>query len=359
PANLTTVCDTDGDGNYDFDLDSLTATVLGSQSATDYEVSYYDNLQNATLRTDAITTDAGPNGDTAARAYPENIYAVVTNIVTPSCFSTPTLIQLLPIPQPTGDKLVIEDPICIDSETGTVTPAYVVSGYSSQYYTFDWQDASGATVSTSPNFTTTTPGDYNLYITTTVNGLTACDSGAIPFTVIQSGKPQDVQIDVTTGYFSDNQTVVVNVTPIPGTVGEFLYSIDGSEPVPSVPANATTFTFTGVTEGWHEITVIDPNGCGSAAFPIAVQTVYNPKYFTPNGDGINDTYRIPGLAGQTANITIYDRYGKLLQTMTTDGPGWDGTVNGNPLPADDYWFIVSYVENGVPREYRSHFSLVR
>ncbi len=360
PANLTTVCDTDGDENYDFDLDSLTATVLGSQSATAYEVSYYDNAQNAALRTDAIATDNGPNGDTAARAYPENIYAVVTNIATPSCYSTPTLIQLLPIAQPTGDKLVIEDPICVDSETGAVTPGYVVSGYSSQYYTFDWQDASGATVSTSPNFTTTTPGDYTLYITTTVNGLTACDSGAIPFTIIQSGKPQDVQIDVTTGYFSDNQTVVVTVTPIPDTVGEFLYSIDGSTPVASTPPNATTFTFTGVTEGWHEITVIDPNGCGSAAFPIAVQTVYNPKYFTPNGDGINDTYRIPGLASQVGStITIYDRYGKLLKTMTTDGPGWDGTANGSPLPADDYWFIVNYIENGVPREYRSHFSLVR
>lgn len=360
PPAQTTVCDLDGDGNYDFNLDDLTATVLGSQNPADYTVTYYDNLQNATIRTNEITTDGGSNGDTASVGYVQNIYAVVTNNATPSCFSSPVLIQLFPIPLPTGDKLVIEDPICIDSDTGTVTPGYVTSGYSSLYYTFDWQDSTGATVSTSPNFTTTTPGDYTLYIKTNVNGLTMCDSDPIPFTMIQSGKPQDVQIDVTTGYFSDNQTVVVTVTPIPGTVGEFLYSIDGSDPVPSVPANATTFTFTGVTEGWHEITVIDPNGCGSAAFPIAVQTVYNPKYFTPNGDGINDTYRIPGLASQVgATITIYDRYGKLLKTVTTDGPGWDGTFNGNPLPADDYWFIVNYVENGVPREYRSHFSLVR
>lgn len=354
----TTVCDTDGDGDYDFDLDSLTATILGAQSPAQYAVTYYQTASEAVLGVNPITTDGGTNGDTAAVGFIENIFAVVTNIATPACKSAPMALSLTIVPKPDGDDLVIEDQICIDAETGTISPAYVVSGYSSLYYTFDWQDSTGATVSTQPNFTTTTPGDYTLYITSTINGLSGCSSDPIAVTIVQSGKPQSVDVEVTMGFFSDNQTIVVVATPIPGTVGTFLYSLDGSDPQPGTDASGTTFT--GVTEGWHEVSVIDPNGCGSAAFPITVQTVYNPKYFTPNGDGVNDTYRIPALANQPGCvITIYDRYGKLLKSFTADSSGWDGTYNGTPLPADDYWLTVRYVENGVPKEYKSHFSLVR
>jgi hypothetical protein len=29
----------------------------------------------------------------------------------------------------------------------------------------------------------------------------------------------------------------------------------------------------------------------------------------------------------------------------------------NPLPADDYWFSIKYTEDGIPKEFKSHFSL--
>lgn len=347
----TTVCDEDGDGLYDFDLDALTPTILGGQNPADFTVAYYETAQEAALGVNAIPTDGTPDGDTGGTIA--NIYAVVTNVAAPDCVSSPLHIPLIIVPKPVEESIQVVDPVCVNSETGEITPAYVISGYSSQYYAFTWEDADGNVVSTQPNFTTTTSGTYNLTITATINGLTGCEAGPFAVEIIESGKPQNVEVNVTTGYFTDSQTIEVIATPISGTVGTFVYSLDGMEPQASN-------IFEGVSEGWHEVIVIDPNGCGDAAVPVQVQTVYNPKYFTPNGDGINDTYRIPALASQPGSvITIYDRHGKLLKSYTADSDGWDGTFNGNPLPADDYWFTVIYVEGGEAKEYKSHFSLVR
>jgi gliding motility-associated-like protein len=58
-------------------------------------------------------------------------------------------------------------------------------------------------------------------------------------------------------------------------------------------------------------------------------------------------------------VYIFDRYGKLLKQIISRAKGWDGTYNGQPLPATDYWFTVDYVEQNVPKQFKAHFSLKR
>jgi gliding motility-associated-like protein len=63
-----------------------------------------------------------------------------------------------------------------------------------------------------------------------------------------------------------------------------------------------------------------------------------------------------------SKIYIFDRFGKLIKEMTASGAsgsGWDGTLNGQLLPATDYWFTINYQEAGINKEFRSHFSLKR
>lgn len=109
--------------------------------------------------------------------------------------------------------------------------------------------------------------------------------------------------------------------------------------------------------GIHDLFVIDTNGCGTISQTLAVISV--PKFFTPNGDGYNDFWNVKGV-NNTFNsksiIYIFDRYGKLLKQISPSSLGWDGTINGEPLPADDYWFTVK-LEDG--RETKGHFSLMR
>ncbi len=86
-----------------------------------------------------------------------------------------------------------------------------------------------------------------------------------------------------------------------------------------------------------------------------------PKFFTPNGDGHNDTWNIKGLSVQPdAKIYIFDRFGKLLKQLSPAGEGWDGTFGGRPVPSTDYWFTVEYNDfQGNRREFKGHFSLKR
>ena len=83
-----------------------------------------------------------------------------------------------------------------------------------------------------------------------------------------------------------------------------------------------------------------------------------PKFFSPNGDGINDLWRPLQLFTSNVKglpILIYDRYGNLVYRLDIDGSGWDGCYNGTELPASDYWFVMGPVNN----YFRGHFTLKR
>ena len=61
----------------------------------------------------------------------------------------------------------------------------------------------------------------------------------------------------------------------------------------------------------------DLNGCGFLG-PISIPVLGLPKYFTPNGDGLNDFWKIEGVnetIQPNTTVLIYDRYGKLLKQL--------------------------------------------
>lgn len=71
---------------------------------------------------------------------------------------------------------------------------------------------------------------------------------------------------------------------------------------------------------------------------IGVLTI--PNAFTPNGDGINDTWQIKGLtAGASASISIFNRYGLLVYHSTKYEP-WNGLYNGSPVPVGVYYYTI-------------------
>jgi gliding motility-associated-like protein len=152
-----------------------------------------------------------------------------------------------------------------------------------------------------------------------------------------------------TDAFSKNQVVTITAT----AAGNYLYQLDNG-PFQTSPV------FENVASGIHSITVIDANGCSTPITDNNVLVIGYPKYFTPNGDNINEFWNISTLSEQlNARIYIFDRYGKLLKDISPKDSGWDGTYIGQPMPADDYWFTVKYVEQGSIKEFKSHFSLKR
>jgi gliding motility-associated-like protein len=83
-----------------------------------------------------------------------------------------------------------------------------------------------------------------------------------------------------------------------------------------------------------------------------------PKFFTPNGDGFNDYWKINGMhLFPDAKIAIFDRYGQLITVLTTKNPHWDGRLNGESVPSSDYWFVANLGNN--TSEVKGHFTLKR
>ena len=148
--------------------------------------------------------------------------------------------------------------------------------------------------------------------------------------------------------FDSNQMIQVSVI---GGSNNYQYQLDGG-----VWQNSSVFqNVVGCYE--HIVRVRDSEGCSNE--PESSITILDyPKFFTPNNDGFNDLWNIKCLENQTAIISIFNRHGKLLRQFKTATPGWNGTYNGQLMPANDYWFIVSYYDkNGFQKEFRSHFTL--
>ena len=102
---------------------------------------------------------------------------------------------------------------------------------------------------------------------------------------------------------------------------------------------------------------IDPSFCQEDT--VEIKAVF-PKFFTPNGDDINDLWKYepnPENHGiEMEFIEIYDRYGNFLEYLDRGNPEWDGSMNGKPQPSSDYWFRAKLVDGS---EYKGHFALKR
>ena len=150
------------------------------------------------------------------------------------------------------------------------------------------------------------------------------------------------------GFSSTENTIEILVDNL--GVGDYEYALGDSrfqdEPY-----------FTQVRPGMQTVSVRDKVGCGVSSVQVGVVGYY--KYFSPNNDGINDTWQILGLKttfNSQSNVYIYDRYGRFLAQLSDADDSWDGLYQGQPLPADDYWFRLE-LEDG--RVYTGHFSLMR
>jgi gliding motility-associated-like protein len=187
--------------------------------------------------------------------------------------------------------------------------------------------------------TITQPGMYTVTVTDN-NGCTATKT----FNVSASGVGEITSVELS-DFSGDGNSVLVNFI---GS-GNYLFSLDGVNFQDSP-------LFTNVAPGEYTVFLKDMNGCGiSPPRPIAVLDY--PKFFTPNGDGYNDFWKIENLdAYPNSQVSIFDRFGKLLYSFRTGENGWDGKINGTDLPSTDYWFTITF-ENRTT--VKSHFSLKR
>jgi gliding motility-associated-like protein len=122
----------------------------------------------------------------------------------------------------------------------------------------------------------------------------------------------------------------------------------------------------GVITYAYAVQATDPTGCfGIDSIHIKVYNVppgiYVPNAFTPNGDGLNDTFKPITLGIKSLSLfRIYNRWGQLVFATSEIGKGWDGMVNGAPQNAGNYVWIADGIDYlGKKVQVRGNVLLVR
>ena len=315
-------------GNETFNISSVSSSILGSQSTTAFTLTYYTSLITAQNGTNPILnlTNFNPTSN------PQTIYARLIFNQLPNCYET-TSFQLIvgQIPRLNLNPNYLNcstAPVIINASSGNLpTTTYV------------WSDGTiGPIVSVSQIGIT----ELNVIATNSYGVGQAC-SKIQDITVTISKLPEVDRIETTDWTDTEN-----TITLITTDNSAFDYSIDG---INFQEENI----FTNLTSGLYTVTVRDKLGCGS--IQKEVWLLNYPKFFTPNGDGINETWYIKNQQLEPDfKVYIYDRYGKLIDNFKSNSLGWNGNYNGSQNVATDYWFVV-YRQDG--RVHKGHFTLKR
>lgn len=314
------VCRNDTNQVGVFMLSDQDIQILGNQNPNDYTVTYH-----------VSQADADSGDDPLDEAYtnisnPQTIYARVTHNTLDVCYATasfPIFIGNKPILTPTTPVIV-----CV----GSTRTLYADPGFDA----YEW-----STGETTQSIVVDEPGTYGVIVRNVYQDFT-CDNSK-EFVVTGSSIATFVDIN-TLDWSAGNNTITVLVS---GT-GNYVYSLDGET---YQPEN----TFTNLLPGQYTVYVKDLNECGIIKDDFALLNY--PNFFTPNGDGYNDTWNVKFASFEPKmRINIFDRYGKFIIQLHGDGPGWDGTYNGQPLPSTDYWFVVTREDGTV---FKGHFAMKR
>ncbi len=101
------------------------------------------------------------------------------------------------------------------------------------------------------------------------------------------------------------------------------------------------------------LVVTSDHGCSASdkVFVKLLRRVEIPNIFSPNGDGVHDTWVIQYLESYPGcTVDIFNRYGQKIYHSEGYSKPWDGTVNGKPVPVGTYYYIVN------PKNGRSQMS---
>jgi gliding motility-associated-like protein len=166
--------------------------------------------------------------------------------------------------------------------------------------------------------------------------------------------------DVTGCTYSSTQTVTVNPSPVITLPSSYTLLARGQVTLEaSVSGDSLTYQWTPTTglnnanllnpvadpttDTQYQLTVTSSKGCTAAATVdvLVLQAPVVPNTFTPNGDGINDTWQIKYLDSYPdCTVSVFNRYGaRLFYSVGYPNP-WDGNYNGSPVPAGVYYYVI-------------------
>ncbi len=227
--------------------------------------------------------------------------------------------------------------------------ATVADQYASDVtYTLD-----GSTTSTTGIFDNVADGDHTVTVVNTVNG---CSADPITVTVEEY---IPVSFEVVQQLNSLTEYIVNAIDGVPEYEYAMIKTIQGTIPTVEDDDFSSNNVFTINGAGFYAFFVRDAKGCIVEEI-IEFKDIEIPNFFTPDGDGINDTW-YPRNIELYPNLTvdIFDRYQRLIVSYKGNQSSWDGYYKNKLLPSGDYWYYIRLNEPTDDREFKGNFTLYR
>lgn len=105
--------------------------------------------------------------------------------------------------------------------------------------------------------------------------------------------------------------------------------------------------YTFLEEGSHYLRYIGSNADGSCEYvsdtyevTIGESQLLVPNAFSPNGDGVNDEWKVAYRSLLTFQCSIFDRQGHQVCHLTSPEQGWDGKVGGKTVDSGVFFYVI-------------------
>jgi len=114
-------------------------------------------------------------------------------------------------------------------------------------------------------------------------------------------------------------------------------------------------------KGSYTLTISDANCSANDVVLIDTCPEFGiPEAFSPNGDDLNDVFKVYGVGLHQFELLIFNRWGQVIYKSNNQNEGWDGTVNGKPCQIDVYVYKIIYRGLGLGQKQKvGRLALVR
>ena len=393
-TNSTTLCTSTETSSTDFEvypIPTLTGASVGAMDVclnedglvtiskesgladTDYTLTYsLSGAVNASAKSAQLSTSGGAGNFTIPTSLlnaPGQVTVTIEELTsaegcTSGALSISTSFEVLPLPDAAGIVVDINDQ-CINNDVpvtisgaanlanGDYRITYSLSGSNAGSKSVDVAFAGGSTTFTLTAAELPKRGNTTLTITNIQNFVDLCGAeninGASAAFVVQDPDPPTLATNGNVFCINDAPKIsdlLANITP---TVGLRVYetatdNVSLNENNTLLNGKSYFISVTGAGSGCESSVrlevVADLTGCDN---------IFIPDGFSPNGDGVNDTFEVQniGFVYPDYTIEIFNRLGNVVYKGGAGMPAWDGhsnknAVGGNVLPNGVYFYIINY-----------------
>lgn len=290
-------------------------------------------LLNTLLVQGMLYSWSGPNGFASTQYNPvinnvsllnEGIYTLTITGCTTASNTTDVMVK----PAPSTPIVSNNSPVCV-GKTLNLTAG------SNPGATYNWTGPNSFTSSVQNpvinNVTSLYAGTYNVF--SFENGCNSSNAASV--VIINPGPLVNAGPD---RFVLENQTITL-VPVVNGMNLQYLWT-------PNLYLSSDMIlspVVTGINDQVYVLKITDADGCSNEddVSVKVLRSIIIPNTFTPNNDGINDTWIIKNLEEYPdCRVQVFNRYGQLVYESKGYPKPWDGTYNGLSMPFGTYYYII-------------------